>query len=453
MSMVKENLTNIKKLIKHSLNEDKNILKFIVLIYGLLSLLNITFPIIITNLTSNEPEYISANSMGNGVHFIFFITTIVGLALFSNWSKKISIFPTTQMTKAITYNLSYAIAMLSFLVLYTAIYSLTYLAMFIYSMVNENVVLTVEFNLGYSLFGIVVNIINALILYSLINIFVAFIRKFGAYGWITLATITVILISNFQPVINYLNRLLELYFAEDRIFSYFVRSIIILIVFNLIAYTIYYFTKEYKTKIYKKLEVIIFVGICFTITSLSILFIEVEEVYYLQEDYNGVELTHDWEVDGYYDITDRFDSYVTLEFDISHLEENSVINIITNENVINEEKFEEQIFNDNFIWSDLVLPTNEVTVTGDTLLLSYRLPIKITNNVDILSYAKPTVEAELIGNELHINYQYNKDLILISILPISMLFEFDVFEGKNIQTSLFQSSSSNSTGLFSIETK
>ncbi len=414
MSMVKQEINNIKKLMKVSVNGFPKAIKVFAAWCIAYPLVFTISTIIFTNSYTGEPYIENPMGFTTNITALLYIATVVIVFFYYLYHQNLKIFPTTNMSKLISYNLLFLIVMTSAIFMYVIYYIVSYVAMMIFESINENVIMVLDFDIGYAMCGLLVNLVNVSIIFAFFYIILGIGRKFGVYGIVALCFGVLILIVNLDFSIKVIGSAFIYYYSESDLATFFIRGIAILIILNIIAYAIHYSTKEYKFIKDVKAKMIKLVVVLIVITLSSVLFIDFG---FGNIDYNFPETSVK-------ELAVEFDE---INIDVSHLEKNSKIDVVLSENIITENAdVEESKFKMIFEYGE------EIEVLNDTLSLKYKYPTNIEDTIDIMEYVNPKLTAKLIENTLYIDYTYDKDIVLLAVPAFDTYFKFDVFKDKNV---------------------
>lgn len=432
MFMVKEEYLYIKKLTLTKIRSGKRGYFIYLAIMAFLMLSNLIPSIFLLYKDNNTTFFIKIQEFSLFLFFGLIIGYITINLLYRIQNDYYSIYPQTNSVRFLSSILVSFLTTVVVALTSLGIYIIDSIILRIISLFNKNIAFALNFDIGFVIVGFFTFTIYSLLLLSFFTLLGAIIRKFGIYAIIVLITLVATLIINIVWSLHIIQRLLGFIVYEQNIVLFFIKGIITIMLLLLLSFLFNHFTVYYKsTKITKNIVYIIIL-ICLVFTVGFSILIGARSM--VTTSYGHV--TNNALIDS---------PFKTIEIDISHLEKNSTINVITNKNI----RIPGEIsYNQN----DLYLDTPEpIKVTGNTLIVTYSFPKNIENNIDISKFTKPHISASMKGNTLYLDYEYIDHLKLI-VQPIwGIANQFKIYRDKNVTTPFWSSSSSSGSGSLTID--
>ncbi|MPM72953.1 hypothetical protein SDC9_119929 [bioreactor metagenome] len=297
------------------------------------------------------------------------------------------------------------------------------------------IVFLLDFNIAFVLTGFFAFIVYGLIFVSVFNLIGALIRKFRIYAIIFFIAVGTALIINLTWSIKAFSNIFGFLFSEKSIAVFFLKGIVLFIIINALSFVINYNTVYYKSNKNSKQLILIFSVTGLLIVVLFSLFIGILPISdSAKNEYNGNTGSENSE----YLYTSK-----EITIDISHLKKGSIINIITNDNIIdNIDNYDSSSSRYRMFLNN----PKSLEVTDGKLVVSYNFPLNTQNGKNITALTNPTFKAELKGNNLYLEYEYTRNIKAV-INPVwSMIMQFKSFSDKNVYYSFFMSSESSGSG-------
>jgi len=441
MFMVKEDRHNIINLTKAKLRSSKkgfliySVIMIFVMLINLISFFSSIFK------ETDAPSFLSSQDLSLSIYIGLIIGFIIMNFLYRTQNDYLSIFPQTNNSRFLSTLLTSYITIIMVGLTILLMFLIQYGTMKVISLFHRNIFFALDFDFGFIMIGFLTFLMYSFLAFSFMTLIATIIRKFRIYAMIVFITIGVTAFVNIPWIIDILPTTLVPILTDKSILWFFIKTIVLLIIINIISITINHFTVYYKTVRISKFisSLFVFVGLFFTIA--FTMFIGTWSFFAPRESTSNIkEITSS--------DTENQPGINTIDFDISDLEKDSKINIITKGNILT--------YNMNVSWNDdnrynmSYDVSQSIKVTGNKLTIIYSYPLDTNNGINTLNYVNPKFSANMKGNTLYLNYEYTKNIEIVYLPIWYMAGQFEYYKDKNITGQGFGYSGSSGSGNINI---
>jgi len=427
--MVKDELTNIKALLKTRIKNDSRYMPWLYIGFGfafLATFSGMIFAILDTNDTAFHNNVLDYST----TPFIFIpIGLIISGILYRKYNARLSVFPqsnTSRLVSSIIYN--YYIVVVVYLVILCT-YLLHYGLTLLISIFMDGIYFALNFDIGFVIAGFFVCLIYSLLILSVTDLISAIIRKWSYYAIITLTSLFTLLMVNIQTVFEYLPRVLSFLIFESSLILFFIKAVGVWLAITALTLIVNYYTVYNKSQnqVLKKRIVII----CTVIAVLIILVTPGIIMLSVNTGYENSPVIAYNEASTPADFNTR--PFEETRIDISHLRDTTGRINIEGENLIIPEMTNGYLQFRLGRYATVFGISNLTNLNHDTLIIQYHPPSLIINGIDTLEHANPRMDAYLEGDTLHLNYTFD-DITTIILQIWSIVRQFDIFKDKGVYT-------------------
>ena len=308
-------------------------------------------------------------------------------------------------------------------------YLLQYGILSVIAGLNSNVHLAYDFSLSFVIWGFIVNLIYGFLAIGLLILIGALDRKFDLIFRIILGAVFLLSIISFNGTYmgTYIGKLVGFWTKEPSLILFTLKGLILWLVLSGTSWIINNNTVYFKSKDYSfSKRIVISIGLFLAIT--------ITTVFIFMGNISVTSVTKELSVKEEVGF-DSHDGYIQLPVDCSNLKEGDVIKIITNLSTSSENLSIWTVSEDDY-------DMNNIHIDG--LHVSYDLGKYMVDNVNLNDFYNPEVTAKVEGNNLYINYSYDKNQKVLMLSPYNFMSQFEAFKGKNLYNSVFGSYRSSS---------
>ncbi len=413
MFMGKDELKNLKDLIKlrFRINKWSSItLALVIIVFYVGNILPLTVQLL-------SGTFTATSYFVQDISFSFFIGLIVGLLLmefsYGQSNTLLAVFPQTNNTRFISHQIFQYSYILLVALLFLIFYLLQYGFMRLITANMEEIMIAPGFDLNAIVSGLFVFILYAFLLSSILALCGTLIRRFKFYAMGFWVVALLLILTNMAKSRALISQALSFVTGESDLWLFFIKGFLLWVVIVTLSLwinknTIYY---QISHKPYAGMVLGGIILLLVLVTGPAMLFMT--NFQSLEYGSTAEEVSEPWE------------GYEKITYDISNLNKGSKINLITNEHVEKME-YEKEYFTDSF---KLYIVNYEVleSIQGDTLSIYYKLPEGVLNGFSLTNMRKPSFNAHLKGNTLSLDYTFKENRKAI-IMPIwSIAGQFDQF--------------------------
>lgn len=363
--------------------------------------------------------------------FIGITIAVITMCLrYKNTNDYYSVFPQTSnsrfLSSQIILYLWLALISIISLVLY-----LFQLCMFkLLSKFNRNILFAFDLDAGLTFIGVIVFFLYGCMMIALFSLAAALIRRFNTIAIVVILLIAALLLTSEKGLFKAIADSLDFFNKEGSLALFFLKGIFTWLLLFAGSLAVNRFTSYYKAQRVYKNSIVAAVGIAALII-ISIIRSTITE--------NEPTVNY-----GSYRTNNNFfnnDVWIDKEIvlDASEIEDLSNVSVVTN--------IEE---NDNMFQGYLygTLPSS----SGDKIVVTYRLPVDITNNYDLTKAMNPKFTAQLNGNVLNLTYTYDKNKKVLFLSPWFMMRQFDRYKNQELYSDYpdFNTTNSRSNGTVNV---
>lgn len=325
------------------------------------------------------------------------------------------IFPQNNNSRLISNIIINYVFLITMLIVGVILYLLTLLILNIMNKYTGNLILAYDKSWFFLFTGFIVNFFYGSMISAVIVLIGTLDRRFNLIFRIgaSIAAIVVLIFSNFGVTI--LKYVENFYKNEGYVSLFLIKAFLTVIFLLLLSLFINKHTttleapmKKYKKPLMISLVVLL---VLFSITMGSLIFRKTVDYYrtgYLQD------MTNFFLKDGF----DALEEYEELNIDISTINKEEPLRIFKGENLLS----------NHFDFTHTYAPS--LVKNKDTLLVKYTLPENYINGVDTLKFLNAKLTYTLKGNDLTIDYVYDKNKIVILLSPFDNMAAFRLFSDK-----------------------
>ena len=435
MFMDRKELKNALTLLKIRKKEMKVSLFFSFYVIFLLLVNSFAVCTIIFNNNSNILTYKLTTYTQDIFFFSLILLTILAF-YYKTFNREHEVFPQTNKSRF----LSYALFNYEFFLVMSVVALIAYLLQYgILSVIagfNPNVHLAYDFSLSFVVWGFIVNVLYGCLAISILLFIGTLNRKYPiVFKVATIVVLSLILITN-QFLGEYFLSIIGFLTKESSLIVFTLKAIGLWILISSGSWFINRNTVYFEIQSSKQSKKLV-AGVGFALVFVIVVIILSANVFSLQ-----TTTTKETSVSA----TENFQSlnnYTNIPLDTSHLKEGDSIKIITNCNFEEEGLFISNINADDF-GDDVAFYGFDGKVHG--LQLSYSLPSRVYNKVNLTPYLNPKLTAELKGTTLYLSYEYSKNQKLFYLSPYIFMGQFHAFKDKNLFKDFIGTSGSNRGG-------
>ena len=438
MFMVKDELKNIKDLLKIRIKTYKAYYVRFWIIYAILHLTSVVGMVL--SVLGNNHSVMHHVTSDPSTFFLIAIPIgfIINAFLYRKTNVKLSVFPQTNNSRLISaLCMGYIFAIIVAAVL-LIIYLVNYGIIMLMSAFTDSIRLGLNIDAGFVIIGFFAYLMYTILIISVIELIAAIMRKWTYYAAIAFVALFSLMILNLTKVDVYLSKILAFLIYESSVILFFLKAIGLWIVITALTILINKYTVYYKSRNRTLTKFV--VVMCVIIVVFIIIVIPVIMMYSTSGDGVNVMVSeYVWDDDQY---TDQGPTRNEVRIDISHLPGSSEIKVVWNNT------HDVPIQAGSLTWRGLsahvYIPEILDISAGDILVIAYSLPWYEINGIDIYKHADTEIDAYLDGDTLHINYNHNN--VTVIIMPVwNLMRQFDAFKDKGIFTTaaLGYSSSAN----------
>jgi len=367
--------------------------------------------------------------------FAFAVIFIILNIMYRQMNDYLSVYPQTNNTRFISTQLSQYFVIVIVAVFCLVMYLVEYGLFKILSFSFDNIVLALNFNIGFVIVGLFTFLMYMFLLISVFSLIGVILRKFGYFTILVFIGLISFLWINLKWSIKYVPSIWRFLTREPNIAMFFLKSILVWLAITIIALLLNKYTIYYKSK--NKLSNKILLGSISVILVVLVLTTFLKLSVDVSDKPMQVVTTQEVQTGSPY-ASGRYNEIV---IDVSTLPVGSKIKVVCN-GIISS-----QTGNYSFHSNDIYYTGQEtINIDKDKLYIYYCFSLNVLNGYNLTDYTNPKLTAELKGDTLYLDYSYTKNLKVV-FLPIwSMVSQFDCYKDKNIVKKLLLYSSSSGTG-------
>lgn len=349
-----------------------------------------------------------------GVFFTMFLV-LGNTVIYKSDNKKYEMLPQSNKSRFLAYVMQCYVSLGVVLIYTTLLYLIDYGILSVIANFNENVHLAYEFNFLFFISGFFVNLLYALLGASLIIFVGVLARSANLFFKVVLGLAAVFLTFFHFPDGGSILTYIILYFAnEPSLLLFILKAITVIVVLSASSWfinkhTVYYKAEGHRFPRWAVITGTLFIVLTFYNAAILLSFTgksnSHEEVQVIEESTSEYYKNHSFGQKVY--SPEDFKGFNTL-------------NIIPN--------FEEDL--DNITIEHSKEEDNSMAFTED-LVIFYTLPSNAIDDIKYIDYTKPTLDINLEGNNLYLNYDYKKNQKLVLLDSFGFMTEFEMFKGKN----------------------
>jgi len=425
MFMVKDEYTNTKRLLKARYLTQKPYLKWIYLVFAIITIGTIGSTVIWMLTSGQGLQHRISSDLSVTVSMSIFIGYGVIMFLYKSDNNNFAVYPQTNNSRFLSSLISNHLSIICVATFLLVLYLMHFGTARLISIFIDDIHFVLNFSLGFAIAGFFVFLSYSFLLFALISLIGAILRKWKHYAVFAFTIILSIIIGNLNMVIQTIPNALAFIIRESSLLLFFLKAaglwtilIVLAIVIN--NYTVYY--KSYS-RIMLKWVVVVCIGIVITVPLLFGLL------------YNAPPATTNdasswaWE-DDYFN---NLDTTEEIHIDLSHLPIGSSLNINVSENI-------KIIPPDIMRWTTtsgttaFLYGTESLhNIQGDTLVVNFNHPFLIVNGINLFDFSDTHMTAHLEGDTLIINY-YVESAYFITIPTWSFARQFSLFQDRGLFT-------------------
>lgn len=325
------------------------------------------------------------------------------------------IFPQNNSSRLLSNIIINFIFLFTFLLIGIILYLFTLLILSIMNKYTGNLIFAYDKSWLFLFTGFIVNFLYGSMIAAVIILIGVLDRRFNILFRIG-ASVTAILILIFSSFGVTILKYIESFYRNEAYVSLFILKASLTTIFLLLLSlfiskhtpTLEAPMKKYKKPLMVSLVVLLVV---FSITMFSLLLRKTVDYYktgYLKE------VTDFFLKDGF----DSLNHYDELNIDISTINKEEPLRIFKGENILS----------NHFDFTHTYAPS--LVKNKDTLLIKYALPENYINGVDTFKLLNAKLTYTLEGNDLTIDYEYDKNKVVLLVSPYDNMASFKLFSDK-----------------------
>ncbi len=420
MFMGKSELANIKNLLKIRLKSCNAILTAGILL-GLVFLVEVFHMISLVHTYQKDAVYIDSGAF-SGFAFIILLFAIIYYAFqYNEYNENHQIFPHTEHTWFISFELYCYLINLIVQVVAVGLYLLQYLLCLLLGGLNTNVHLAYTFSLSFLTVGFLVNLCYGFLIISFIILVVTLVRRLRYWA----LAIYVVMLSALWMGKDYsmIGRLIQFYTEETSLSLFFVKIIItwlLIELLNQLLHRLIHIRRVTKFH-YPQLAIVSLILITLFFGALT--------------NYQGIVTVRNG------------GSFQTpAETGLPSMKEPAAV-LATDQLPSGSSLDFYYEFGPLYYCNTSIVEEN---TENDQIELYFSPPYTYRDNINITAFVNPRVTVEQKGNEFHFRVIYDENIKVISISPYTEPMRFDCFKNKNYAKSIYGSSAGSMTGTIKI---
>jgi len=349
----------------------------------------------------------------------------IQMFMYKTTNDRLSVYPQTNTSRFVS-SLLYSFALVAiFAFTVLIIYLIQYGVFLLVFTFSSNMYFSLNFSMGLLIVGVFVYLAYGLLIVAAIELLGVVLRKWTYYAFVALAAVLTLIVVNLNAFIEGIPNALAFLINESSLVLFFMKAIGLLFVIIAVAFVI-----NKNTVYHKSQGRILNKGILLGCIALAVILIITPFLIFNTATQQGAV---SWIVEGNITpVEDFFDGFEEIHIDISHLPNDSNIELnIDNQPITIEIGRSSTFYNGTFVF----LSGTEYlrNIQGDNLNIWYRLPLFHFDGAMLYEFINPQMSIYLEENVLTISYTYDK--VQVVILPIwSFARQFTVFEGRGLFT-------------------
>jgi hypothetical protein len=364
--------------------------------------------------------------------FIGITIAVITMCLrYKNTNDYYSVFPQTSTSRFLSSQI--------ILYLWLALISVTSLVLYLFqlcvfkllSKLNSNILFAFQIDAGMTFTGMLVFFVYGCLMIAFLSLIAVLIRRFNTIAVVVILLIAALLLTSEKGLFKAIADSLAFFNREGSLALFFLKGIITWLLLLAASMGINKYTSYYKTQRVYKNSIVAAVGI------VALIIISIIRSTVIEKDGPVVVYGSYRTNNNFYNNDVWVDKEITLDAsEFANLNEISVVS-----------SFE---ISDNMYlgYTFETLPYSE----ADNIIVTYRLPVYLTNNYDLTGVTNPKFTAKLNGNVLSLTYTYDKNRKVLFLSPWFMMRQFDRYKDKNLYSDYpdFNTTNSRSTGIVNV---
>lgn len=294
---------------------------------------------------------------------------------------------------------------------------------------NRNILFAFRIDAGMTFIGVIVFFVYGSMMIAFFSLAASLIRRFNTIAIVVMLLIAALLLTSEKGLFNVIADSLKFFNTEGSLFLFFLKGILAWLLLFASSLAVNRFTSYYKVQRVYKNSIVAAVGI------VALIIISIIRSTVIDTDpvvnYGSYRTNYKFYNSDVW-------AYKEIELDASEFENLSEISVVSN---IDENDYMFQGYHQDY------LPYS----TGDTIVVTYQLPVHITNNYDLTKVMNQKFTAKLNGNVLSLTYTYDKNKKVLFLSPWFMMRQFDRYKNKELYSDQPDFNTTNSKNSGSID--
>ena len=426
MFMVKDEISNIKSLVRVKMKTNRKNLLWFLAIAAFMYLSSLAAAIYVI-LRDDGIRHYSSQDYSVSFFFGLVIAYVIIMILYRRNADYLAVFPQTNTSRFVSSQIiSYLMAVfvgLAALILHLICYSVIE----IISLSVENVYIALGFDLGFIITGFLSYLAYCFLLIAAIDLVGAALRKWGYYAVAVLLAIVALAFVDMAAFSSVMLKGLSLLISEESFGWFMVKAAGLWLVITAVSLVINKFTIYHKSsKAFSNSKTVI---VCIAAALVSMLVVGIILFSAATQSFDShTNASMEQRVDDYF--SDFYAGSEEIRIDVSHLPKGSSIKIeAENIGIIAEGA---AVITGSAASSAFLGGVSALDdIQGDTVVIRFRPPFFHVNGVDLTGYANAQITASLVGDTIYMKYSIDDACVVI--LPVwSFAGQFSGYREKGL---------------------